>query len=119
MTKKEQKQKIPVSEPITRQATLNLHKRLHKQQFKKKAPKALKQVREFAREMMKTDDIRIDMTLNKFLWSQGIRNPPRRVRIQLERKKNEDEDAQEAMYTIVSYVPVASFKGLNTVAVSE
>ena len=41
---------------------------------------------------MKTDDVRIDTALNKFVWSNGIRNLPNRVRVRLLRKKNEDAE---------------------------
>ena len=33
--------------------------------------------------------VRIDTKLNKFLWSNGVRNVPRRVRVRLSRKRNE------------------------------
>jgi large subunit ribosomal protein L31e len=49
----------------------------------------------------------------------GIRHVPNRVRVRLSRKVNEDEDATEKMYTLVSYVPVDSFKGLLSKAVDE
>ncbi len=41
---------------------------------------------------MLTKDVRIDISLNKFIWSNGVRNIPRRVRIRLSRKRNEDEE---------------------------
>merc|ERR1719421_1035559 len=59
---------------------------------------------------MSTKDVRIDTKLNKFVWSTGVRNIPRRVR--MSRKRNEDEDAKEKMFTLVQHVPVESFKGL-------
>ena len=31
----------------------------------------------------------------------------------MERKRNEDEDATEKLYTLIKYVPVDSFKGLQ------
>jgi hypothetical protein len=34
-------------------------------------------------------EVRIDTKLNKFLWSNGVRNVPRRVRVRLSRKRNE------------------------------
>lgn len=51
----------------------------------------------------------------------GIRNLPRRVRVRLSRKRNEDEDAKEKMYTLVQYIPVerSAFKGLQTETVTE
>jgi large subunit ribosomal protein L31e len=58
-------------------------------------------------------DVRIDPSLNKFLWSHGVKNVPKRVRVRVTRKRNEDEDAAEKLYSVVSYVEVASFKGLQ------
>ena len=40
---------------------------------------------------MSTDDVRVDTNLNKFVWSSGVRNIPKRVRVRLDRKKNEDD----------------------------
>ena len=40
-----------------------------------------------------------------------FRNVPYRVRVRLARKKNEDEDAANKLYTLVTWVPVDSFKG--------
>merc|ERR1719217_1739199 len=34
-----------------------------------------------------TADVRVDTKLNKFLWSNGIRNVPKRVRIRMSRKQ--------------------------------
>jgi hypothetical protein len=42
------------------------------------------------------------------------RNVPFRLRIRLARKRNENEDAKEKLYTLVSHVKVASVKGLQT-----
>lgn len=50
---------------------------------------------------MKTEDVRIDTPLNKFLWSNGIRNIPRRVRVRLSRRKNDEENAKTEFYTLV------------------
>jgi len=41
--------------------------------FKKRAPRAIKEIRKFAEKMMGTTDVRIDTRLNKHMWSQGIR----------------------------------------------
>jgi hypothetical protein len=40
-------------------------------------------------------DVRIDTTLNKAIWAHGVKNVPKRFRIRLSRKRNEDEDAKE------------------------
>ena len=46
---------------------------------KKKAPRAVKAIKEYARKTMFTDDVRIDPELNQELWRNGIRNVDRRV----------------------------------------
>jgi len=43
--------------PASRDYTINLHKRLHKVSFKKKAPRAIKEVVAFAKKNMLTDVI--------------------------------------------------------------
>ena len=87
--------------------------------FKKKAPRAIREIKKFAQGMMKTSDVRIDAKLNKFIWSAGVRNVPYRVRIRLSRKRNEDEEASEKLYTLVQHVEVASVKGLHTEVVTD
>jgi large subunit ribosomal protein L31e len=99
---------------VTRDYTIHLSKRIHRRQFKKKAPRAIKEVRAFASKAMGTKDVRIDPNLNKHLWATGIKNPPTRVRVRLSRKRNEDEEAEEKLYTYVQLVQVDSFKGLQT-----
>ena len=91
---------------ITREYTIHLRKLLHGVGFKKRAPKAVKEVKAFAKKMMKTEDVRVDTKLNKFLWSQGIKAVPGRVRVRLSRKRNDDEEATEKLYTLCTHVPV-------------
>ena len=122
---------------VTREYTIHLHKRLNSTSFKKRAPKAIKEIRKFAQKHMKTKDVRIDVKLNKAVWAkvrsacgrwrsllharglpavecsgsavggthclthvlllrcaQGIRKVPTRMRIQISRRRNDDEDAQ-------------------------
>jgi large subunit ribosomal protein L31e len=64
-------------------------------------------------------NVRIDTTLNKQIWSQGVRNVQKRIRVRLERRRDEDEEATEKMYTLVKYVEVADFKGLQTQNVTD
>lgn len=90
MAKKEGRSK----EVVTREYTINLHKRIHKTSFKKKAPKAVKEIRTFAQKAMGTSDVRLDVKLNKAVWSQGIRNVPTRLRVVISRRRNDDEDAK-------------------------
>merc|ERR1712004_657297 len=74
---------------------------------------------QICREADGNPDVRIDTRLNKHLWSQGVRNVPYRVRVRLARKRNEDEDSAHKLYTLVTYVPVATFKGSMTVNVDS
>merc|ERR1711879_636436 len=99
--------------PVARDYTVVLHKRVQGVQFKKKAPKAVKAIRKFARENMMTKDVRLDVKLNQFVWAQGIRNVPKRVRLRLRRKKEEDESGTK-WYTLASLIEVSDFKGLLT-----
>jgi large subunit ribosomal protein L31e len=93
--------------------TVNLHKRLHGVGFKKKAGRAIKEIKKFAQKAMGTSDVRVDVDLNKFVWAKGIRNVPRRVRVRMERKRNDNEDSDEKLFTLCSLVQVESFKGLG------
>ena len=61
--------------------------------------------------------MRIETNLNRYIWSQGIRNVPRRVRVRVQRRRNEDEDAKEKFYCIVTHVTIddkEGWKGLLT-----
>merc|ERR1739848_912634 len=114
MSPKEKKTKSTLGEVVTREYTINLHKRLHGIGFKYRAPRAIKEVKKFAEKQMGTNDVRIDTRLNKHLWSQVVRNVPFRVRVRLARLRNEDEDSVNKLYTLVTHVNVATFKGLQT-----
>lgn len=41
--------------------------------FKRRAPRAIKEIKKFAEKMMGTPDVRVDTNLNKHVWSKGIR----------------------------------------------
>jgi large subunit ribosomal protein L31e len=53
-------------------------------------------LREFAERHMKTDDIKIDQYLNRYLWRRGKRNPPRKVRIRM--TKDETDTVVVSLY---------------------
>ena len=115
----------------TREYTIHLHTRLHNIAFKKRAPRAVKEIKKFAQKAMRTSDVRIDVKLNKAVWSrvclkllaglvtvarkrdgsrdtcyaqaasptpqsllQGIRAVPKRIRVVIQRRRNDDEDAK-------------------------
>merc|ERR1711939_568637 len=91
---------------VTREYTINLHKRLHSSTFKKRAPRAIRAIRKFATEMMGTADVRVHPQLNKAVWGKGVKNVPHRIRVRCGRRRNDDEDAKEKLYTIVTHLPV-------------
>lgn len=89
-------------QPVTRTQSIHLHKLLHDVKFKKKAPRAVGAIRDYARKTMFTQDVRIDQELNQQIWRNGIRNVDRRVEVVLERRKNEEEEeSQDKFYTLV------------------
>ena len=94
--------------------TINVHKLAHRTQFKKKAPKAVKAIRQWVAKLMRTTDVRVDPKLNQFIWSQGVRNLPHRVRVRISRKKNEEEGAQGEYYSLVQHVNLEDFSGRLT-----
>ena len=108
-----------IKQVVTREYTINIHKRIHGVGSKKRAPRALKEMQKFAMKEMVTPDMRINTRLNKAVWAKGIRNVPYRIRVQLSRKHNEDEDSPNKLYTLVTYVPVTTYKNLQTVNVDE
>ena len=49
---------------------------------------AIRVIREFTTRHMKANEVKIDKEVNLLLWSRGIGNPPRRIKLEMER----DED---------------------------
>ncbi|KAH9990236.1 60S ribosomal protein L31 [Russula compacta] len=113
------KTRSALQDVVTREYTIHLHKYVHGRSFKKRAPSAVKSVVAFARKEMGTADVRIDPKLNQALWATGIRSVPHRIRVKLERKRNDEENAKEKLYTYASHIPLArvAFKRLGTVTV--
>ena len=62
--------KSSTSDIVAREYTINLHKRLHKIGFKKRAPRAVTEIKKFAQKAMGTADVRIHPQLNKWVWRQ-------------------------------------------------
>jgi len=111
--------KSAIGEVVTREYTIHLSRRVHGVQFKRRAPKAIKVVREFAHKEMGTSDVRLDPYLNKSLWSRGIEGIPKRIRVRISRKRNDEEGAKEKLFSYVQAVNVDSFKNLNTEVITE
>merc|ERR1712029_186005 len=65
-----------MGEVVTREFTINLHKRLHGIVFKYRARRAIKEVKKFAEKQMGTMDVRINTRLNKHIWFKESVVPP-------------------------------------------
>ncbi|KAJ5971681.1 Carbon-nitrogen hydrolase [Penicillium vulpinum] len=108
-----------IADVVTREYTINLHKRCHGVSFKKRAPKAIKEIRAFAEQAMGTKDVRVDPQLNKKVWEAGIKGVPFRLRVRISRKRNDEENAKERLYSHVQAVNVKDPKGLHTTTVDD
>jgi large subunit ribosomal protein L31e len=54
----------------------------------RRAKKAVAVLKEFATRHMKARQVSIDVEVNELIWARGIRHPPRRLTLEMER----DED---------------------------
>jgi len=54
---------------------------------KKRAPKAVKTLRDFVKRNMKVDNIKVSDEINKEIWTRSLQKPPRRVRIRAVKDK--------------------------------
>nr|XP_028593773.1 60S ribosomal protein L31-like [Podarcis muralis] len=106
------KERSTINEVFIREYTINIHKRIHGVGFKNWAPRALKEIQKFAMKEMEIPDVGIDTHLNKAVWAKEVRNVPYHIHVSLSRKRKEDEDPPNKLYTLVTYVPVTSFKSL-------
>ena len=83
-------------------------------QFKKRAPRGVKEVVKFAQKTMGTNDVRLDPKLNQEIWKLGVKDVPRRIRVRLERKRN------EKLYTYATPVlGITNFHGLQTTVIEQ
>ena len=52
------------------------------------SPKAIRLVREFLKKHMKSDDIKIDSSVNEKIWERGIQKVPPKIKV----KATKEED---------------------------
>lgn len=53
----------------------------------KRTPRAVRYVRQYAAQRMKTDDVSLSEETNSLLWNRGISKPPRKIRIRVVKDK--------------------------------
>ena len=71
-----------MSQELERVYTINLGKVLLSQS-QHRAVRAINMIREFARHHMKVEEIKIEEELAHQIWSKGVRNPPRKIRVRM------------------------------------
>jgi len=108
-----------IADVVAREYTIHLHKRVHGVAFKKRAPRAIKEIKTFARKEMGTEDVKLDPQLNKEVWRSGIKGVPFRIRVRISRKRNDEEGAKHKLYSYVQAVNVKNPKGLQTTLVED
>src|SRR2546428_9812264 len=53
----------------------------------KRTPRAVRYVRQYAAQRMKTDNVSLSEETNSLLWKRGISKPPRKIRIRVVKDK--------------------------------
>ncbi len=71
---------------VEREYTINIRRKVAGVAIYKRAPKAIRTVKEFLARHMKIRDrdlkkIKLDRYLNEYLWARGIRNPQTRITV--------------------------------------
>merc|ERR1711975_59846 len=84
-------QRSAIADVVAREYTIHMHKRIHGVSFKKRAPRAIKEIKAFAY----------------------------RIRVRISRRRNDEEGAKEKLYSYVQAVNVKNPRGLPTVVVEE
>jgi large subunit ribosomal protein L31e len=71
-----------LSQELERVYTINLGKVLLSVDTHR-APRAINMIKEFARHHMKTSEIKIEEDLAHQIWAKGVRSPPRKIRVRM------------------------------------
>merc|ERR1719229_969404 len=58
--------------------------------------------------MFKVKTVRIDTSLNKFVWKEGVKRPPGRIRVKFQLKRLRGKGNKPCI--VASHVPVQKFK---------
>jgi len=53
----------------------------------KRAPKAVRIVKDFVKRRMKVDDVKISNAVNQEIWKRSIKEPPRKIKIRAVKDK--------------------------------
>ncbi|AEH25562.1 50S ribosomal protein L31e [Pyrococcus yayanosii] len=69
----------------------------------KRAPRAVKFVKEFVRRHAKVQEVIIDPKLNEKIWERGIEKPPSKLRVKVKVEEEERENGKVR----IAYVSLA------------
>jgi large subunit ribosomal protein L31e len=64
-----------------------------KESRRKRAPKAIKEIRSFMERHLKTDLFIIDESINEKVWERGIEKIPPKIRVRVTEEEAEEEEA--------------------------
>lgn len=112
--------KFSTDKEIVVEATLNLARILKNKnvRHRQEAPRAVKEIKRYARRYFGVSDVRLTPEVNQAVWSQGLKNIPRRLRLRFARTINTEEDKKkkgvQRLVTTVYHVATADLKGLQT-----
>lgn len=79
---------------VERSYTIPLRKEFLKVPRYKRAKKAVTAVKEFLVKHMKSDNVKVGTSINEKVWENGMRNPPSKVRIQVEKSAEGEVTAE-------------------------
>jgi large subunit ribosomal protein L31e len=71
-------------EPLTRVHMVPLRRAFEAPKYRR-TKVAVRLIREFTTRHMKAKEIKIEKDVNLALWTRGIGNPPRRIKLEMER----------------------------------
>ncbi len=74
-------------EPLTRVYMVPLRNAFEAPPYRR-AKVAIRIIKEFTVRHMKASQVKIKVDVNELIWARGIRHPPRRIKLEMER----DED---------------------------
>jgi large subunit ribosomal protein L31e len=86
------------------ECTINLHKRLYGVKFKDRAPRAIFEIKKFAKSLLFSNEIRIDSRLNNKIWKYGPRHTPLRVRVRITKQKYITKENVDSWFVFISLI---------------
>ena len=101
---------LKTNSDVNIECTVNLHKRLQSVKFKDRAPRAIFEIKKFAKNLLYSNEIRIDSKLNNFVWKYGPRHVPLRIKIRISKQKYMTKRNTDSSFIFISLVNQKKFK---------